>query len=133
MDVLWGLRGLQLRGHGGRLDRGEGSDEGTGHNGQEHIQRCPLLPLEAERRMTERLVEIRRDRTVRVEPPPQEIQEGAAPQQQEDGGQCELAPAELSRAAVLAALRGGGRGPGPRHPEGHPTPGGAEEGGGERL
>ena len=32
---------------------------------REDIQRCPLLPLEAERRMTERLVEIRRDRTVR--------------------------------------------------------------------
>ena len=70
--------------------------------------------------MTERLLEIRRERTVRVEPPPQEIQEGAAPQQQEDGGQGELAPAELRRVAVLATLRGGGRGPGPRHPEGHP-------------
>ena len=110
MDVFWGLRGLQFLGHGGRRDGGEGSDEETGpeetgHNG-------PLLPLEAERRLTERLVEIRRDRTVRVEPPPQEIQEGAAPQQQEDGGQCELAPAELRCAAVLATLRGDGRGPG---------------------
>ena len=62
--------------------------------------------------MTERLVEIRRDRTVRVEPPPQEIQEGAAPQQQEDGGKGKLAPAELRCAAVLATLRGDGRGPG---------------------
>ena len=110
MDVFWGLRGLQFLGHGGRRDGGEGSDEETGpeetgHNG-------PLLPLVAERRLTEGLVEIRRDRTVRVEPPPQEIQEGAAPQQQEHGGKGKLAPAELRCAAVLATLRGDGRGPG---------------------
>ena len=61
----------------------KGATRGLAIMVREDIQRCPLLPLEAERRMTERL---------------------AAPQKQEDGGQGERAPAELRRAAVLATL-----------------------------